>query len=227
MPTTWSRRRSTSLNYDNLGETVTPDVIVRAARAGMMQKIRTEAHATRTLALRNSALQSSAPQSSHVVRTAPSVWTTPTPRPSRIGWDRSAGNGACDICQTGHHGPCHLLGGIGRRVNGHEKKILYDAFMKEKGGAPNLSRRAKVDLGVQVVKIQGWELRELRGGDHGRMSVPSVGPSQQTHLERTKLQRNTAGTHRHRKRQQEGRQVRGNVQQCSRRVFRMFSLGRS
>ena len=104
---------------------------------------------------------------------------------------------------------------------------MYDAFMKEKGGAPNLSRRAKVDLGVQVVKIQGWELRELRGGDHGRMSVPSVGPSQQTHLERTKLQRNTAGTHRHRKRQQEGRQVRGNVQQCSRRVFRMFSLGRS
>lgn len=192
MPTTWSRRRSTSLNYDNLGETVTPDVIVRAARAGMMQKIRTEAHATRTLALQNSALQSSAPQSSHVVRTALSVWTTPTPRPSRIGWDRSAGNGACDICQTGQHGPCHLLGGIGRRA-----------------------------------KIQGWELRELRGGDHGRMSVPSVGPSQQTHLERTKLQRNTAGTHRHRKRQQEGRQVRGNVQQCSRRVFRMFSLGRS
>jgi len=162
------------LNYEDCGETVTSDMVIRAAQAGLLAKIRIETRATRTLALQNSAFQSVAPQSSHAVHAAPPVGTNPSRPPNRIGWDRSAVGEACDICKSGHHGDCHLVARIGRRINGNEKKILHEAFMQAKGGAPNLPRRAKVDLGMQVAQEHGWTIREPKGGDYARMRVPGV-----------------------------------------------------
>ena len=76
--------------------------------------------------------------------------------------------------KSGHHGDCHLVAKIGRRINSNEKKILHEAFMRAKGSAPNLPRRAKVDLGMQVAQEHGWMIREPRGGDYARMRAPGV-----------------------------------------------------
>jgi len=46
--------------------------------------------------------------------------------------------------------------------------------MRAKGSAPNLPRRAKVDLGMQVAQEHGWMIREPRGGDYARMRAPGV-----------------------------------------------------